>query len=89
MQPVASELFVSHSSKSQDIVLDAFGGSGTTIIACEKTGRHGRLLELDPKYVDVIIKRWQDYSGSEATRTSDGRLFKQVALESQSEAVSG
>ena len=89
MKPVELvERAIRNSSKSQDIVLDAFGGSGTTIIACEKTGRYGRVLELDPKYVDVIIKRWQDYSGSVATRTSDGRLFKQVALESQSEAVS-
>ena len=80
MKPVELvERAIRNSSKSQDIVLDAFGGSGTTIIACEKTGRHGRLLELDPKYVDVIIKRWQDYSGSEATRAVDGMKFNDLA----------
>ena len=81
MKPVELvERAIRNSSKSQDIVLDAFGGSGTTIIACEKTGRHGRLLELDPKYVDVIIKRWQDYSGSEATRVDDGVKFNDLAV---------
>ena len=80
MKPVELvERAIRNSSKSQDIVLDAFGGSGTTIIACEKTGRHGRMLELDPKYVDVIIKRWQDYSGSEATRVVDGMKFNDLA----------
>jgi len=43
-----------------------FGGSGTTIIACEKTNRQARLVELDPKYVDVIVKRWEDYTGLKA-----------------------
>jgi len=80
MKPVELvERAIRNSSKSQDIVLDAFGGSGTTIIACEKTGRHGRMLELDPKYVDVIIKRWQDYSGSVATRAVDGVKFNDLA----------
>ncbi len=80
MKPVELvERAIRNSSKSQDIVLDAFGGSGTTIIACEKTGRHGRMLELDPKYVDVIIKRWQDYSGSVATRVTDGVKFNDLA----------
>lgn len=61
--------------KTRDIVLDPFGGSGTTIIACEKSGRRARLMELDPKYVDVIIRRFQDYTGKQATRQSDGMAF--------------
>jgi len=47
-------------------VLDLFGGSGTTAIACEKTGRKARLMELDPKYCDVIVKRWEDFTGKKA-----------------------
>ncbi|MCL6417906.1 site-specific DNA-methyltransferase, partial [Aestuariirhabdus sp. Z084] len=75
------------SSKSRDIVLDLFGGSGSTLIACEKTGRAARLIELDPKYVDVIVRRWQDYSGEQAIRESDELSFDEVALSMQTEAV--
>ena len=49
-----------------DIVLDLFGGSGSTLIACEKIGRHARLMELDPKYCDVIVKRWEEFTGKKA-----------------------
>jgi DNA modification methylase len=52
------ESAITNSSKSRDIVLDLFGGSGTTLIAAERTGRSARLMELDPKYVDVIVQRW-------------------------------
>tara|TARA_R110002050_G_scaffold40201_1_gene98333 strand:+ start:29 stop:1273 length:1245 start_codon:yes stop_codon:yes gene_type:complete len=62
---------ISNSSKGQDIVLDLFGGSGSTLIACEKTVRYSRLMELDPKYCDVIVKRWQDYTGKEAILESN------------------
>lgn len=76
MKPVELvERAIRNSSKSRDIVLDPFGGSGTTLIAAEKTGRHARLIELDPKYVDVIVKRWQDYSGGQAIKQSDGLAF--------------
>ena len=62
MKPVALvERAVRNSSKTRDIVLDPFGGSGSTLIACEKTGRQARLIELDPKYVDTIILRWQGH----------------------------
>ena len=67
MKPV--ELFeyqIKNSSKPNDVVLDLFGGSGTTAIACEKTGRKARLMELDPKYCDVIVKRWEDFTGKKA-----------------------
>ena len=52
-----------NSSKGGDCVLDLFGGSGSTLIACERRNRNARLMELDPKYTDVIVKRWQDYTG--------------------------
>ena len=68
MKPVALvERAIRNSSKTRDIVLDPFGGSGSTLIACEKTGRQARLIELDPKYVDTIILRWQEFSGGTAT----------------------
>ena len=67
MKPVALvERAIRNSSKSRDIVLDPFGGSGTTLIAAERTGRRARLIELDPKYVDVIVERWQESTGGEA-----------------------
>lgn len=67
MKPVAlleNEIYIS--SNTQSIVLDFFGGSGSTMIACEKTNRHARLIELDPKYCDVIVKRWEDFTGKKA-----------------------
>lgn len=57
------------------IVIDCFGGTGTTIIACEKTARDCRMMELDPKYCDVIIKRWQDFTGLEATLEGSDDTF--------------
>jgi DNA modification methylase len=72
---------VRNSSQSKSLVLDPFGGSGSTLIACETTGRHARLIELDPRYVDVIVKRWQDYTGKKAVLEIDGREFQQIALE--------
>lgn len=59
---------IENSSKRDDIVLDLFGGSGTTLIACEKTGRKARLVELDPIYCDVIVTRWENYTGKKAER---------------------
>ncbi|WP_230598510.1 site-specific DNA-methyltransferase [Xanthomonas albilineans] len=76
MKPVELvERAVRNSSKTKDIVLDPFGGSGSTLIACEKSGRRARVIELDPKYVDVIVRRWQDYTGQAAIRASDGVAF--------------
>ena len=57
---------ISNSSKQGSNVLDLFGGSGSTLIACEKTGRNGFLMELDPKYCDVIVKRWENFTGKKA-----------------------
>ena len=72
MKPVELvERAIRNSSRPGAIVLDPFGGSGTTLIAAEKTGRIGWLLELDPKYVDVIVKRWEAFTGRKATRAAE------------------
>jgi DNA modification methylase len=60
------ERAVLNSSNAGTIVFEPFGGSGSTLIACEKTGRKARLMELDPKYCDVIVKRWEDFTGQKA-----------------------
>jgi DNA modification methylase len=88
MKPVELvERAIRNSSKSRDVVLDLFGGSGTTLIACEKTGRQARLIELDPKFVDVIVKRWEDYTGKKAVRESGGSELEQAPLANEQEAV--
>lgn len=79
MKPVALfEYMLLNNTKGGDIVLDSFGGSGTTMLAAEKNGRHSRLMELDPKYCDVIIKRWQDFTGKSATLESSGETFNSL-----------
>ena len=60
---------------SVGLVLDLFGGSGSTLIACEKTNRSANLMELDPKYCDVIVQRWQEFTGQTATLESNGKPF--------------
>jgi DNA modification methylase len=78
MKPVELvERAIRNNSKSRDIVLDSFGGSGTTLIACEKIGRQARLIELDPKYCDVIVKRWEEFTGKTAVRNEDGSIAPQ------------
>ena len=67
-----------NSSKTDDIILDPFGGSGSSLIACEQVKRRCRSIELDEKYVDVIIKRWQDISGKEATLLKTGETFDNI-----------
>ncbi|CAB5222645.1 putative methylase [uncultured Caudovirales phage] len=66
-KPVAlAEEALDKTTKSKAVVMDLFGGSGSTLIACEKQNRHARLMELDPKYCDVIVKRWEDFTGKKA-----------------------
>lgn len=82
MKPV--ELFeyqMLNNTKGSDLVLDSFAGSGTTAIACEKHGRMARLMELDPKYCDVIIKRWQDFTGEQATLEGTEQTFADLEAE--------
>jgi DNA modification methylase len=66
---------IKDASKRGDFILDPFGGSGTTLIAAEKTGRRAALLELDPRYVDVIVRRWEAYTGCDAICTRTGMTF--------------
>jgi DNA modification methylase len=61
-----------------ELILDLFGGSGTTLIACEETDRRCRMMELDPKYVDTIIRRWQKYSNQKAILESTEKTFDEV-----------
>lgn len=68
---------IENSSKTRDIVLDLFGGSGTTMIAAEKVNRSAILVELDPLYCDVIVRRWQQFTGRKATLESDGKSFSE------------
>lgn len=84
MKPVALfEYQMLNNTKGGDIVLDSFGGSGTTIIAAEKNGRIGYAMELDPKYCDVIIKRWQDFTGKQATLESNSKTYNELLNDNQ------
>lgn len=65
-------------SKRRQIVLDPFAGSGTTLIAAEKTGRRARVLELDPLYCDTIIRRWQAFTGKRSRHADTGRSFEKI-----------
>ena len=73
------ERAIENSAVAGGIVLDLFGGSGSTLIAAEKTGRKARLAELDPKYVDVIVRRWQDFTGQDAVHEESGRTFNEMS----------
>lgn len=80
MKPVELvEIALKNSSKRGDTVLDLFGGSGSTLIACEKTGRTARLMELDPRYCDVIVRRWQDFTGQRAAHAETGDPFPEAS----------
>lgn len=80
MKPVALVTkLLENSTRAGDIVLDLFGGSGSTLISCEMTGRQARLMELDPRFCDVIVRRWQDFTGRAAVLDGDGRPFADVA----------
>lgn len=77
MKPTALiERMLKHSARPGDVVLDPFGGSGSTLIAADRMGMSARLIEIDPLYADVIVRRWQDYTGRRATLAADGRAFE-------------
>lgn len=79
MKPVALiERMLKNNAKKGDIVLDSFGGSGSTMMACERLGMRARLSELDPGYCDVIVTRWQTFTGQTATLEATGQTFAQV-----------
>lgn len=73
------EYQVKNNTRGSDVVLDSFGGSGSTLIACERTNRQARLMELDPKYCDVILTRWQDYTGKQAIHVESGKTFAEMS----------
>jgi len=79
MKPVELIEMALSDHPSRKIVYDGFGGSGSTLIACEKTGRVNRSMELDPKYCDVIVKRWQEFTGKQATLESTGDTFNTLS----------
>jgi DNA modification methylase len=70
-----------NSSKAGDVVADLFGGSGSTLIACERRNRKARLMEIDPRYADCICRRYQEYAGKQAVLDGDGRTFEQIKAE--------
>ena len=74
-QTISPDKLANEALKRGDTVLDLFGGSGSTLIACEKTARSARLMEIDPRYVDVIVRRWQDFTGQRATHAETGAEF--------------
>lgn len=81
MKPVGLvERMLRASGRSGDLVVDAFGGSGTTLIAADRLGMSARLMELDPKFVDVIVQRWQEYSGRRAVHAVTGEAFVSSAM---------
>jgi DNA modification methylase len=88
MKPVELvERALRNNSKSRDTILDPFGGSGTTIIACEKMGRQARVIELDPKYCDVIVRRWQAFTGQQARHQESSRTFDEIGAGTESRAL--
>jgi DNA modification methylase len=81
MKPVELvERALVNSSRKGELVADFFGGSGTTLIACERLARQARLMEIEPRYADVIIQRWQQHVGKRAVLEGDGRTFEAIAL---------
>ena len=76
---------IENSSRPGDIILDPFAGSGSTLIACEKLNRAARLIEIDPKYCDVIIKRWQEFTGQIAIHGKLLKSFNEIAKEVNTE----
>jgi DNA modification methylase len=67
-------------------VADLFGGSGSTLIACERRNRKARLMEIDPKYADCIVRRYEEYTGKQAKLDGDGRTLAEIAQERQAGA---
>ena len=87
-KPVAlPEEAIDKTTRSGDIILDLFGGSGSTLIACEKINRKARLMELDEKYVDVIICRWQDFTDKEAIHIDSGKTYSELKAQQDNKAA--
>jgi DNA modification methylase len=76
-----------NSSKAGDVVVDMFAGSGSTLVGCERRGRKARLVEIDPRYADCILRRYEEYTGKQAKLDGDGRSFAEIAQERRKESV--
>jgi DNA modification methylase len=88
MKPVElTERALLNSSKAGDVVADLFGGSGSTLIACERRNRKARLMEVDPRYADCIVLRYREYSGKPAVLENDGPTFEEIGQERRKEAA--
>ena len=72
------QIAINNSSKKGDLIIDVFAGSGSTVIACESIGRRAMLVDLDPKYCDVIVQRWQNYTGKNAVLESTDEIYNQL-----------
>ena len=84
MKPISIiQYLIQNSSKKEDIVLDTFLGSGSTLISCEKTHRNCYGLELDPVYCDVIIQRWQNYTGKEAIHLETNKTYNELQKDTE------
>jgi DNA modification methylase len=70
-----------NSSQAGDVIADLFGGSGSTLIACERRSRKARLMEIDPRYCDATVRRWQAYTGQQAVLDRDERPFEAIERE--------
>jgi DNA modification methylase len=79
---------IENNSSPGQAVYEPFSGSGTTIIAAEMTGRSCQAIEISPAYIDVAVKRWQDFTGTQAVLDGDGRTFDQIAAERMPHAAS-
>jgi DNA modification methylase len=87
-KPVALiERMLRNSARAGDIVVDAFGGSGSTLLAADRLGMCARIMELEPRFVDVIIRRWQDYSGKRAVHAVTGRPFEKEVADAQVDSL--
>jgi DNA modification methylase len=80
MKPVELvERAITNSSRKGDVVLDPFAGSGTTVLACERTGRRACVVGIEPRYADVVLRRWQQYAGKPARLDQEGWSFEEAA----------
>jgi DNA modification methylase len=87
MKPVELvERAITNSSRNGDVVLDPFAGSGTTVLACERTGRRACVVEIEPRYADVVVRRWQQYSGQQARLGQEGWSFEEATEQRRSSA---
>jgi DNA modification methylase len=80
-KPVELSRRALNNHKNAKIIVDLFGGSGSTLIGCEQERRHARLMELDPAYCDIIVKRWEDFTGNTAVCEPSEAHFDQEALD--------